>query len=226
MNENPLRIAETPRTLREIALERVRNAIFELHFKPGARLTERDLGEQLGVSRTVVREVIRHLESEGLVEIIPNQGPIVARLDPATAAEIYELRGLLESAAASEAARLRDPATVDVMREALDRIRAAYAAHDFRGALAAATRFYQAMFEAGGRHVAWEVVQRLNGRISLLRSLTTASPGRETTGPAQLQKILDAIAEGRVEDAGAACREHIAAAASIARAILDRPAGL
>ena len=61
-----LRIEEAPRTLREIALERLRAAIVENRFPPGTRLTERELCEQMGVSRSVVREVIRPLEAEGL----------------------------------------------------------------------------------------------------------------------------------------------------------------
>ena len=181
-----LRIAEAPRTLREIALDKVRSAILDQYFPPGTRLTERDLGEQLGVSRTVVREVIRHLESEGLVQSIPNQGPIVARLDPATAAEIYELRGLLEAAAASAAALAADANAIEQMREALAQIRAAYTLRDFRKVGVETTRFYEAIFLSGKKRVAWDMVQRLNGRISILRSMTIASPGREQKGPEQL----------------------------------------
>lgn len=219
-NHNPLRISEAPRTLREIALEKVRSAILDLHFKPGSRLTERDLGEQLGVSRSVVREVIRHLESEGLVETIPNQGPIVARLDPETAAEIYELRGLLESAAAHAAASMADAAAVARMQAALDEIENAYKNRDFRRVLAESGNFYQTMFLCGGKQVGWEMVQRLNGRINMLRSMTIASPGREARGPAQMRKILDAITRRDPQAAADACREHVASAAAIARKLL------
>ena len=221
---NVLRISEAPRTLREIALEKVRSAILDQHFPPGTRLTERDLGEQLGVSRTVVREVIRHLESEGLVQSIPNQGPIVARLDPETAAEIYELRGLLESAAAGAAAKASDAASIKTMGEALSKIRKAYAERDFRRVVAETTRFYEAMFLSGNKRVAWDMVQRLNGRISILRSMTIASPGREQQGPEQLQKILDAIAAGTAEDAIKASQSHVLAASAIANRLLDQKA--
>ena len=82
--ENPalaqLKIEQPPATLREIVQEKMRDAIISGLFSPGERLVERPLCDQLGVSRTVIRETIRYLEAEGLVEILPNRGPIVAQL--------------------------------------------------------------------------------------------------------------------------------------------------
>ena len=215
-----LRIEEAPRTLREIALERLRTAIVEHHFPPGARLTERELCEQMGVSRSVVREVIRHLETEGLVESVPHHGPIVARLDAATAAEIYEIRGLLEAGAARDAAQTATPQAIALLRNALERIGSAYAAQDHHGVLQATTDFYEAMFTAGGKRVTWDVVKRLNSRISWLRSMTIASPGRSVSGLGQMEKIFRAIEERRPDAAAEASREHVANAAALAQALL------
>ena len=67
-----LLIDRPAKTLRQLALEKMREAILTMKFRPGERLVERALCERLGVSRSVVREVLRHLESEGLVETIPN----------------------------------------------------------------------------------------------------------------------------------------------------------
>ena len=75
-----LKIDTPPLTLREMAQENMRDAIITGVFQPGQRLVERTLCEQIGVSRTVIREVIRYLEAEGLVELIPHQGPVVASL--------------------------------------------------------------------------------------------------------------------------------------------------
>ena len=197
-----LRISEAPKTLREIALERVRSAILEFRFQPGARLTERDLCAQLGVSRSVVREVLRHLETEGLVQTIPHHGPIVAKLDRNAAAQIYEIRGLLEASAAHAAADRADAQAIEKMGAAMADIEHAYAANDHRAVLAATTRFYETMFLCGDRTVAWEMVQRLNGRISRLRAMTIASTGRHLTGPAQMRKIYDAICRHDAEISG------------------------
>lgn len=216
-----LRISQAPKTLREIALERVRTAILEFRFPPGARLTERDLCEQLGVSRSVVREVLRHLETEGLVQTIPHHGPIVAKLDRDAAAQIYEIRGLLEASAAHSAAEHADADAIAKMGIAMADIESAYAAGNHRAVLAATTRFYETMFLCGEKSVAWEMVQRLNGRISRLRAMTIASSGRHVTGPAQMRKIYDAIARHDPPAAATACREHVARAADIARKLLS-----
>jgi GntR family transcriptional regulator, trigonelline degradation regulator len=215
-----MRIREMPRTLREMALERIRAAIVDLRFKPGQRLTERDLCAQLGVSRSVVREVIRHLETEGLVQSVPHHGPVVASLDAAQAAQIYEIRALLEASAAEAAALARDPQQLAAMEEALGDIETAYGAGDTRAVVAATTRFYEAMFTCGGKHVAWDMVQRLNGRISRLRAMTIASPGRKISGPVELRRILEAISRGDSEAATRTCRNHVARAAAIAAKLL------
>lgn len=103
-----LKVERPTVTLRELALQKMRTAILDARFLPGDRLVERALCEELGVSRTVVREVLRHLETEGLIQSLPNQGPIVAILDMESAAEIYDIRALLEGEAAMACARLAD----------------------------------------------------------------------------------------------------------------------
>jgi GntR family transcriptional regulator, trigonelline degradation regulator len=216
-----LRIEQPPRTLREMALERMRAAIIEFHFRPGQRLVERDLCEQLGVSRSVVREVIRHLEAEGLVLTVPHQGPVVATINAETAGQIYELRALLEAAAAQAAAMQASPADIKRMAAALADIEQAYARKAFAEVLAASNRFYEALFQSAGKQVAWEVVQRLNGRISWLRSMTVSSAGRGASGPKQLRRILSAIRAHDGAAAAAAIRDHLSTASRIAQEMLD-----
>jgi DNA-binding GntR family transcriptional regulator len=181
------------------------------------------LCEQLGVSRTVVREALRHLESEGLVETLPHQGPIVARLDPAQAAQIYELRAALEAIAARACAESAPAEAVADLDGALERIERGFAAGDLRAVLAATTAFYETLFLSGGKTVAWTIVQSLNARISHLRVATLGSPGRGSTGPAEMRRIVEAVRARDADAAEAACLEHVAQAARIASA-LARPA--
>uniref|UniRef100_UPI0035161B75 GntR family transcriptional regulator n=1 Tax=Cognatishimia sp. TaxID=2211648 RepID=UPI0035161B75 len=71
-------------------------------FQPGQRLVERPLCDQLGVSRTVIRETMRYLEAEGLVDILPGRGPIVAKISREDARQIYDIRRMLETSAAEK----------------------------------------------------------------------------------------------------------------------------
>lgn len=215
-----LKVERPKTTLRELALEKMRNAILDARFQPGDRLVERTLCEELGVSRTVVREVLRHLETEGLVDNLPNQGPIVAVLDLKTATEIYEIRGLLEGEAASACARLADALAIGELDALIDSIQQAFHEQDYRAVRALTTAFYQRMFTAGRKHVAWEIVQSLTARINRLRALTIASDDRGSQAVQEMRQILAAI---RAQDAVAAHRAalaHVSRVAEIAMKLL------
>ena len=214
-----LRIETPPVTLRAMALERLRGAIISGFFKPGQRLVERTLCEQLGVSRSVIREVIRHLDSEGLITT-EGQGPVVSRLDWTDARQIYEIRAALESAAVGACARVADDATKATLREAVEAIERCAQDKDWMAVLAATERFYGTIFATGGHPIAGEIVRRLNGRIAQLRVLTLGSENRRVDGPRRLREICDAIEQNRAEAAEAACRAHVLEAAAIAERLL------
>jgi len=221
-----LRIETPPSTLREIALERLRRAIIIGLFEPGARLVERKLCEQLGVSRSVIREVIRHLQAEGLVEVLARQGPIVTRLNWDDAEQIYDIRAALESRAVEDCARRVDDALKTQLVSALDDIDRQAQAQNPLGILDATTHFYQLIFRASGHLIAWDIVSRLNSRISRLRVMTLSTPERTRQGPAQIRTIFNAIAAGDAQSAGEACRAHVKAAAKAASQILVNAAKL
>lgn len=226
--EGAIRVERPSKTLRELALEKVRDAIFSGHFKPGDRLVERDLCTQLGVSRTIVREVLRHLESEGLVaNPVNNKGPMVARLELDEARQIYEIRAALEGMAARLCADKADPSVVARLEEALAGIRQAYDVNDMAEVLARTTQFYETLFTSIDRHVAWGVVKLMMVRINHLRSMTIKTERRSVEGPAQMQKIVDAIRTGDGPAAERAAAEHVQRAASIASVVLrqQEPSG-
>lgn len=216
-----LRIDQPPATLREMAVERLRNAIIAGHFAGGARLVERTLCDQLGVSRSVVREAIRYLEAEGLVETLARSGPVVARLDWQQARQIYDIRRLLEAEAAADCARLANPAVAGRLRAALAELEAAFSDAAPQRLYAATTAFYQVIFTAAGHDIAWEIVQRLNGRISRLRALTLATTDRRISGPAHMARICAAICAGDAQAAEHAVRDHLGEAVEIARKLLE-----
>ncbi|MDR3097629.1 MAG: GntR family transcriptional regulator [Paraburkholderia sp.] len=215
-----LKVERPTTTLRELALERMRAAILEAHFHPGERLIERSLCEIFGVSRTVVREVLRHLETEGLVDSIPNQGPIVAVLDFETAAEIYEIRALLEGEAAMACAEHADARTVADLAGFIDQIRAAFEAQDHQAVRTLTSAFYERMFIGGQKRVAWEIVQSLTARINRLRALTIASDDRGRQAVNEMHQIISAIQARNAAGAREAAVAHVDRVAEIARELL------
>ncbi|MBB4009989.1 GntR family transcriptional regulator [Allorhizobium taibaishanense] len=219
-----IKVERPSKTLRELALEKVRDAIISGHFRPGDRLVERDLCAQLGVSRTVVREVLRHLESEGLVNNPLGKGPMVALLDVSEARQIYEIRGALEGMAARLAAEAAHPAMIANLAEALAGIRACYAQNDMPGVLTETTRFYEALFTGIERRIAWDVVKQMTVRINHLRSMTIKTTARSVEGPAQMEKIVEAIKAGDGQAAEQAAMEHVRRASAIAEAVLAQQA--
>jgi len=219
-----LKVTRNAKTLRELTLEKLRDAILALRFRPGARLVERTLCDQLGVSRTVVREVLRHLEAEGLVETVPGQGPAVARPNPADAAQIYELRALLEAEAAGACARRATPEDVARLSAMIDTIQDAFAAADSAAVLKRTGDFYEILFTVAGKTVAWSVVQSLNARINHLRSITISTQGRARDANTEMRDIVAAIGRGDVEGARRASTVHVEAVAALAREFLERAA--
>jgi DNA-binding GntR family transcriptional regulator len=225
MNENVrevtnLRIETPPTTLRALALERLRGAIISGMFQPGQRLVERTLCEQLGVSRSVIREVIRHLDAEGLVTT-SGPGPSVARLDWEDARQIYEIRAALESSAVEACARMADDLVKAELRVSMEKLEGLAAAKDAMGVLDVTEQFYHTVFTASGHPIAGEIVRRLNGRIGQLRAMTLGTASRMTSGPRRIREIFEAIVANQPDAAGHACRTHVAEASAIAKGLLS-----
>ncbi|WHP05996.1 GntR family transcriptional regulator [Acinetobacter corruptisaponis] len=217
-----LKIENPPVTLRELCLGKVRNAIITGYFPSGKRLVERTLCEELGVSRSVVREVIRYLEAEGLVEILPNKGPIVSLLNWEIASQIYEIRLLLEQSAVADCTKNLTEQTSDTLKELLSELEQAFAHDDINLIISTSAKLYETIFTTAKHQIAWEVVQRLNGRISRLRAMTMKSTKREISGYQRIKNMCEAIYLYKdPEKAKQAVAEHIAEAATVAKNILN-----
>jgi DNA-binding GntR family transcriptional regulator len=222
MNSAPLsKITPPTVTLRDMVQERMRDAIIEGHFKPGERLIERPLCEQMGVSRTVVRETIRYLEAEGLVKIIPGRGPIVAKMNWQDAHQIYEIRRMLETSAARNCAENITPSRAKRLQNALNKLGEAMENKTPGTLFRATSKFYAEIFEGANHHVALEIVQRLNGRISRLRMMTLSSTDRERAGLDHMNSICDAIISGNAVAAAAAIDSHLNDTTAIAQRLLQ-----
>lgn len=198
----------------------MRDAIIEGVFEPGQRLVERPLCDQLGVSRTVIRETIRYLEAEGLVEILPGRGPIVATMSREDARQIYDIRRMLETSAAENCARMITPQRARSLKGALKRLKQGLNSKTPGALFRTTSDFYSEIFDGAGHHIAWDVVQRLNGRISRLRMMTLSTADRKRPGIEHMERICEAILSGNPDAACAAVEEHLDDTAAIADRLL------
>lgn len=222
MNEINLQIPRQAATLRLLVEDKIRSAIAAGHFKPGQRLIERELCEQIGVGRTSVREALRQLEAEGLVVTVPHRGPEVSSISPDEARQLYELRALLEGFAGRNFARNGSDAAIAELGRAVDGFATAAQGSDRAALVAAKTRFYAVLTQGAGNVFVTQTLTTLHNRITLLRVTSMTQAGRPDDSVAEIREIYDAIVARDPERAEALCRNHIAKAAEVAMAVLAR----
>ena len=200
-----LDVARHAAPLRLKVEEVLRQAIIDGRLAPGQRLTERRLTEMTGVSRTLIREALRQLESQGLVSLSPNKGPMVRELTAAEGRDLYAIRGVLEGLAARFFVQNATAAAYAEIEEALGAVIAAYERGDFPGALETKNHFYDVLFRGSASETLSSMLQTLHARIWRWRALGVThprrSPGRAQEAMRGLKAIRDAI---RRRDAGAA----------------------
>ena len=218
----PVRIARVAAPLRRQVEQQIRRTILEGRFPSGTRLTERELCELLAVSRTSVREALRLLEAEGLIVILPNQGPVVASISIDEARQIYEVHVALEALAGRGFVRCGTEAQLaDLSRciEDLERI----ANGEPGNVLAVQTHFHEVLFAGCGNKIASQMLTPLRNRQALLRENSSSKPGWLPQCINKIKRVVTAL-KARNEDAvGAACVDHVewAAAASL-RVLAER----
>ncbi len=198
------------RPLREIVAERIRGMIIDGVFRPGERLIEGHIAEQLGVSRNPVREAIRSLEATGLIEVIPRKGAHVSRIDFEEVRQIQEMRFVIESFAAELAAKRRTDGDVKRLTECIERGLAATKSGDKVGAAAWHRDFHIALEHAAGNPHIERALEPLRQRTELVFSVLQEERGEITWK--EHRAIRDAVAKGNAREARDRMREHITAA--------------
>jgi DNA-binding GntR family transcriptional regulator len=187
----------------------LRTEIFAGRLKPGQPMPERLLAEQLGVSRTPVREALFTLQSEGLVELTPNRGATVRTITASDIGQIYSLRGVLESYAAREAAKTPSQHHLDALEDAharLERIGAGGSASD---QALADLAFHTLISEATGSPLLQTIMGQVLAYTVSYRSSYAYPPERASTVNQQHRAILDALRNRDADLAETLMREHV-----------------
>ncbi|MEW5984573.1 MAG: GntR family transcriptional regulator [Acidobacteriota bacterium] len=204
--------------LRRQVLDELRRSIIDGRLQPGARLIERELIDSLGVSRTVVRETLRQLESEGLVALIPNKGPVVRELTFDEARDLYAIRAVLEGLAAHRFVEHASDGSVKRLEQALDRIDRAYAQGSPEVILEAKNTFYDILYEGARSETLSSMLGALHGRIRRWRALGLGhpqrSPARSGESLGNLRAMVAAVKAGQADLAERIIRTDVTRAAA------------
>jgi DNA-binding GntR family transcriptional regulator len=211
--------------LRQRVLDALREAIISGQLKPGARLTERELISMTSVSRTVIREALRQLETEGLVDMIPNKGPVVRILTAEEARDLYRIRAVLEGLAARLFVENANALEIEKLGLSLAAVGIAYESGDAEGVLESKNRFYE-ILNTGARSASLvAMLMTLHGRIWRWRALGLKHPRRSQTRSKQslenLATIVRAIETGDADKAEAVTHFETQEAANEVLRLLD-----
>ncbi len=199
-------MAVTNETLRETAYRLIREHILTGELQPGEPISEAERADVLGMSRSPVREALRQLEQEGLVEIFPKRGTFVTDLSARDVREAFELRDAIESACARLAAERRTDEDLRAMAEECDRIDEA--AGNEPQAYDHATRFHSLVAAAARSRYLQETFESSQAKIDLASRVaagSTARPPRDV----HHRDIFDAISAGDADRAESLMRHHL-----------------
>ncbi|MEM7615096.1 MAG: GntR family transcriptional regulator [Pseudomonadota bacterium] len=189
----------------EAAYARLYAAIQDGTFRPGDRLREVEVAQRLTLSRTPVREALRKLESDGIVEHRPRLGAVVRTLDHTEVVELYEMRLVLERTAAEMAAKHALRAEAD----ALEDLNQTFAATPPKDAAKVNRMFHRGLYLAARNRFLLDTARALENAMMLLDPSTLEDEARVSTVHAEHQAIIDAIRTGDAPAAGAAAEVHL-----------------
>jgi DNA-binding GntR family transcriptional regulator len=197
-------------SLHDETVVRLRSMITEGELLPGARISERELCDRFGISRTPLREALKVLASEGLVELLPHRGARVTMLSAPELRDAFEVVAALEGLAGELACRRIDAAAL----AAIEALHVEMAGHYRRGDLAAYFGCNQAIHEAinraAGNQQLTELYALLSNRVRRARYLANHSPERWAAAMREHDEILDALRRRDGPACHALLRAHLA----------------
>jgi DNA-binding GntR family transcriptional regulator len=202
-----------PASLRQQVLEGIRSAILVNQLPPGSALREVELSESAGVSRTVIREALRQLESEGLVVAQPNRGSVVRALSLEEVQDIYFVRQHLEALVVRLFVEKHTREHFVGLEKALGALADAHRASEVKLILSTRAQFYEVLYEVAGSAELASILRTLHARISRWAVVALSHPARSPSRTAEaideLQILLRAIRRRNAAAAERAIRKHV-----------------
>ena len=195
--------------LRDVVFENLRTAILEGNLKAGQRLMEVQLAEQLGVSRTPIREAIRKLELEGLVVMIPRKGAYVANMSFKDLIDVLEIRATLEGLAASLAAERRNDEDVIKLEKVAKEFEEGVRNADIEIVLKKDVEFHENIFLMANNKKLYHLITSLWEQVHRFRVMYVSNNEASLSLVDEHKRILDAVKNGDCELAKKYATEHI-----------------
>lgn len=218
----PLRL-DNYKPLRELVFEALRDAIISSALRPGERLMEVQLADELGVSRTPVREAIRKLEHEGLVVMIPRKGAYVADISLKDVAEIFDVRKALEALAAHRAAERANEEDLEQAERILVEYGECIEKLDMPRLIEVDTQFHESIYHMAGNSRLKQMLNLLSEQVMRYRTMTLSHGPRMRRALEEHRRIVEAIAGRDPERASRLAREHIESAENALMELIARP---
>lgn len=207
----PLGLRRTRRPLHEETVDQIRDLIVRGELAPGSRLNERVLTARLGVSRTPLREAIKLLATEGLVDLLPNRGAVVAPIDPARIAETLAVMGALESLAGELACVEASDDGIAEIRALHYEMLAMHARRDLDGYFRCNQAIHIKIVEASGNAVLAQTYRQLNANVRRVRYMANLSPERWGAAVQEHEAILAAFSARDAARLKRLLRDHLSA---------------
>jgi DNA-binding GntR family transcriptional regulator len=197
------------RPLHEEAVNRLRELIVQGQLAPGARLNERLLCQQLGISRTPLREAIKLLASEGLVALLPHRGAQVAPIEPGRLAETLEVMGALEALAGELACQHASAERIAEIRGLHEEMLAMHARVDLAGYFRYNQAIHLKIVEASGNATLGNMYRQLNANVLRARYMANLSRERWDEAVREHEQILAALTARDVARLRRLLKDHL-----------------
>ena len=187
----------------------LRDAIIRAELAPGRKLSENELANWLGVSRTPIREALVRLRDERLVAIVPQLGTYVSRISPQAVSDAQFIREALECASIRETAILATEDEVALLEENLRAQERADERGDFDAFYVLDEDFHKALCDLSGHQTVWSVSQRAKGHLNRIRRLSLPMPSYLGEMIAEHRAVVASVAAHDPDEAEAALRHHL-----------------
>ncbi len=202
------KIKEKHLTLREKILESIRDAIISGAITSGSRVSEPDLAERFGISRTPIREALRQLESEGYLTVIPRKGAVVSAFTQKDVEEFYAIKSILEGYAAKLACCRLSEKEIDRLQTINKRLSELCEQSDIKQFFKVHNDFHDLFIKAADNEKLREMINLLVTRFQRLRLMSISQPGRMAVSVTEHEKIITAFRERNCEAAELLVRKN------------------